>query len=306
MNVFLADKYTEIDRDQVAEHFGPFDQSKPIDFWVCRGTVPDFAPPERVVLIENEPPLTDHRRMIWANMEKFHTVITYCSNGANVFKFSENPAIFPYNTFTDADIKREDTTIRTRKIYYAGMKSEGYAAVPNTSYFVNLYPLRHILGDALIATGAGYCFGPGWPEISKSYPGKPIAGVADSWRLQKIADMDRLQCDFSLCLENGIMENYLCEKFHDGMMVDRVMLYLGEPNVADYVPKECFVDLRQFWNNGLFDTREMISLAQDMTQSEYDRIIHAAREYRQSIKGKWSARRAEMTQFVIDRIEGKI
>jgi hypothetical protein len=305
MNVYLEQKYTEIDRDIVEAHFGKFDDSQPTDYWVFRGTVPKHADFERVILIENEPPLTDHRIWIYRNLMRFHTVIGYMHNGVNLFKFCNNPAIFPYNTFCDADIRRTDTTIKTRKIYYAGMRNDGYAAVPNTSYFVNLYPLRHVLGDALTNTGAGYCFGPGWPNISKSYPGKPCAGVADSWRLQKITDMENLQCDFSLCLENGIMENYLCEKFHDGMMVDRVMLYLGEPYVTAYVDPDTFVDLRQFWNGKDFDTIGMLRFVQDMSQKEYDHIIHAAREYRHSVKGKWEARRAEVTQFVIDRIEGK-
>jgi hypothetical protein len=102
------------------------------------------------------------------------------------------------------------------------------------------------------------------------------------------------------------MENYLCEKFHDGMMVDRVMLYLGEPNITNYVPAECFIDLRKFWKDGNeFDFFGMLALVRDISQHKYDQIIHAAREYRHSIKGKWEQRRAEVTQFVIDRIEGK-
>jgi hypothetical protein len=217
------------------------------------------------------------------------------------------------------DIRREDTTIKTRKIYYAGMKSRNFASVPDSEGFINLYPLRHKLCQEIIDADAGYCFGNGWPSISKGN----MPNINSSFRLQKIADIEQLQCDFILCLENGIMKNYLCEKFHDGMMVDRVMLYLGLPNISDYVPPDCFVDLRQFVTiknadfgditgqpcqepqELIFDTAAMLELVKTMTQEEYDKIIRNARAYRQSIKGKWAAQCYWLRDFIIARIEGR-
>lgn len=319
MNVYVDTRITAINEKKMQAHFGVFDESKPVDFWIFCQTVPTNADPARTILVLTEPPITDHRIWLYQNLDKFHTVIGYNHNGKNLFKFSDNPAIFPYSTMTMHDIRRENTTIKTRKIYYAGMKSMNHASAPNSEGFINLYPLRHEICRQIIDMDAGYCFGNGWPNVSKGI----VPNVNGSFRLQKIADMERLQCDFILCLENGIMRNYLCEKFHDGMMTDRVMLYLGLPNVTDYVPTNCFVDLRQFVTMKtsdfgditgqpcrqqpelIFDIQGMFDLVKNMAQAEYDSIIRNARAYRESIKGLWEAKCKWMFQFIIDRIEGR-
>ncbi len=319
MNVIVDARITGINERQLQAYFGQPDLSKPIDFWIHCQTVPPTSDPARTILVLTEPPITEHRAWLYQNLDKFHTIIGYNHNGKNLFHFSDNPAIFPYSTMDGHDVRRENTTIKTRKIYYAGMRSFNHAMAPHSIGFINLYPLRHDLCQQIIDKNAGYCFGAGWPYISKG----DIPNVNSSFRLQKITDMERLQCDFILCLENGIMQNYLSEKFHDGMMADRVMLYLGEPNITDYVPADCFIDLRQFLTihnadfgditgvplseqtEVIFDTQGMLDLVQNISQTEYDSIIKNARAYRESIKGKWAERCHWLRQFIIDRAEGR-
>jgi hypothetical protein len=319
MNVLVDERITGINTKKLQEYFGRPDYSKPIDFWIHCQTVPPTSAPERTILVLTEPPITDHRIWLYQNLHRFHTVIGYNNNGSNLFCFADNPTIFPYNTLDGEDILREDTTIRTRKIYYAGMKSFNHARAPHSAGFINLYPLRHEIAQKIIDSDAGYCFGAGWPWVSKGN----IPNINASFRLQKIVDIEKLKCDFILSLENGIMRNYLSEKFHDGMMVDSVMLYLGEPNIQKYVPSDCFVDLRQFLTikesdfgdatghpcphepEIIFDLQGMLELVATMSQEEYDHIIKRAREYRKSIVGKWRDRCQWMHQFIIDRAEGK-
>lgn len=51
---------------------------------------------------------------------------------------------------------------------------------------------------------------------------------------------------FNLALENCIFPGYLTEKIFDAMLAGTVPIYLGAPDIEDFVPKECFVDFRDY------------------------------------------------------------
>jgi glycosyltransferase involved in cell wall biosynthesis len=51
---------------------------------------------------------------------------------------------------------------------------------------------------------------------------------------------------FCLCFEDGINSNYVSSKLFEAFAAGCVPVYLGAPNIADYVPTSCFIDLRNF------------------------------------------------------------
>ncbi|MGC8604542.1 MAG: glycosyltransferase family 10 domain-containing protein, partial [Desulfomonilaceae bacterium] len=51
---------------------------------------------------------------------------------------------------------------------------------------------------------------------------------------------------FNLVFENCIFPGYLTEKIFDAMLAGTVPIYLGAPDIQDFVPKECFVDFRDY------------------------------------------------------------
>ena len=51
---------------------------------------------------------------------------------------------------------------------------------------------------------------------------------------------------FSFCLENSITNGYISEKIFDCLYAGVIPLYLGAPNINNYVNKYCFIDLRKF------------------------------------------------------------
>ena len=51
---------------------------------------------------------------------------------------------------------------------------------------------------------------------------------------------------FSICFENSIFDGYVTEKIIDSLFAGCVPVYWGAPDIADYVPKECFIDFRNF------------------------------------------------------------
>lgn len=54
---------------------------------------------------------------------------------------------------------------------------------------------------------------------------------------------------FAYCYENTKnLENYITEKIFDAMMYGCVPIYWGAQNVLDFIPKECFIDRRDFPN----------------------------------------------------------
>lgn len=53
-------------------------------------------------------------------------------------------------------------------------------------------------------------------------------------------------CIFNLVIENSIECGGISEKIIDSLTAGCIPIYKGSPNVHDYIPKECFIDLRNF------------------------------------------------------------
>jgi hypothetical protein len=54
---------------------------------------------------------------------------------------------------------------------------------------------------------------------------------------------------FSISLENSLgPTGYISEKIWDSFAAGTVPVYLGAPNICDSIPKNCFIDLRDFEN----------------------------------------------------------
>ena len=51
---------------------------------------------------------------------------------------------------------------------------------------------------------------------------------------------------FSLCFENSILEGWVTEKIFDCFYSGTIPIYLGAPDIHDWVPPDCFVDARTF------------------------------------------------------------
>jgi len=51
---------------------------------------------------------------------------------------------------------------------------------------------------------------------------------------------------FSLCIENAKFPGYVTEKIIDCIVAGVVPLYLGAPDISEIIPKDCFIDIRNF------------------------------------------------------------
>ncbi|KIM09156.1 MAG: hypothetical protein KU28_00500 [Sulfurovum sp. PC08-66] len=83
---------------------------------------------------------------------------------------------------------------------------------------------------------------------------------------------------FSICYENGRdIPGYITEKIFDSLFAGCVPVYWGANNIDTYVPKECFVDRRNF------DSYEALyDYMVHMTDEEYNKYMDAITEYLKS------------------------
>jgi hypothetical protein len=54
------------------------------------------------------------------------------------------------------------------------------------------------------------------------------------------------QYTFTICYENMELEGWLNENIFDCFVVGSIPIYLGPPDVTEYVPEECFINRRRF------------------------------------------------------------
>jgi len=81
-------------------------------------------------------------------------------------------------------------------------------------------------------------YGPGWELCGyQCYKGQ-IAG--------KLAALSKYR--YCICYENGIANGYITEKIFDCFFAGCVPIYLGAPNITDYIPANTFIDARLFSN----------------------------------------------------------
>jgi hypothetical protein len=51
---------------------------------------------------------------------------------------------------------------------------------------------------------------------------------------------------FAICFENMVLKGWITEKIFDCFFAGTVPIYWGAPEIAELIPSECFIDMRQF------------------------------------------------------------
>ena len=79
---------------------------------------------------------------------------------------------------------------------------------------------------------------------------------------------------FAICFENMAMQGWVTEKIFDCLVAGTIPIYLGAPDIEEWVDPDCFVDMRQF--SGYDELREYL-LA--LSPAEIGAYREAGREY---------------------------
>ncbi|HUD01359.1 MAG TPA: glycosyltransferase family 10 [Rhabdochlamydiaceae bacterium] len=115
-------------------------------------------------------------------------------------------------------------------------------------------------------------YGPAWE--SKEY--KNYRGTVDN----KLDTLKNYR--FNVCYENmRDVKGYITEKIFDSFAAGSVPIYWGASNVTDYIPKNCFIDRRDFK-----DFAEVYEYIRTMDKATYDAYLKNIQEYLQSDKAK--------------------
>ena len=104
-----------------------------------------------------------------------------------------------------------------------------------------------------------------------SYKGKVVS---------KVKTMEEYR--FSICYENvRDLPGYITEKIWDCFFSGCVPIYWGASNVAEYIPKDCFIDRRQFINH-----EDMYDFLKSMKEKDYIGYQERIAEFLSSEKAK--------------------
>ncbi len=294
-----------LNRKLIEKEFDIVVNPKDADYLICWTRIPSGFEDQlhKVIYIAYEPPLTKPVYWAYENFDKMHTVYAYNPdpNKQNQFHMTENSIYYPVSPFFENDIERIDRKLGTRGIYYSGAYCKGmYTNVSNkwginfkdgrdivAQYFLNHYKETTIIGS-------------GWPKVTKFRDDKV------SWRVTKMKDIIDSNADFHLCMENYLMPYLTSERFHDGIGSDRVMLYLGDTKMSEWIPKDCYVDLTPYFDfeKNELDCSAIVNLMKSMTQEEYDKIISNARKFRDGMdRNRFREGQDRITKLIINRIK---
>ena len=80
---------------------------------------------------------------------------------------------------------------------------------------------------------------------------------------------------FSICYENARdIPGYITEKIFDSFFAGCVPIYWGANNVFDYIPKECFIDKRDFTSY-----EDLYSFIKNMSNGSYMQYLESIENY---------------------------
>lgn len=86
---------------------------------------------------------------------------------------------------------------------------------------------------------------------------------------------------FTFCLENISMKGYVTEKIIDCLVAGTIPVYLGAPDIFDFIPKECFIDMRNFKS-----MEELECFLQNLDEDKAYKMIESGQRFLDSKDGQ--------------------
>jgi hypothetical protein len=126
-------------------------------------------------------------------------------------------------------------------------------------------------------TGLMDLYGSGWDQTVPDFEANIRADVTASWRgaISCTSKLDALGgYKFSICFENTVFTGYITEKIFDCFFAGVIPIYLGAPDITEYIPQNCFIDFRRF-----VDFAELADYLSGMSESEAFGYKNAARAF---------------------------
>lgn len=95
-------------------------------------------------------------------------------------------------------------------------------------------------------------YGNGWDSLDnlpKAWENR-LSGIVKKLNPKPVDDKIEAisNCKFNLCIENLRYKGYVTEKIIHSFVSGTIPVYLGAPDIEKYIPKNCFIDARDFDN----------------------------------------------------------
>jgi alpha(1,3/1,4) fucosyltransferase len=218
-----------------------------------------FQPKEKMVLFLWEPPTTvakDYDKNLHKAFAKIFTWDDDLVDNKRYFKFYY-PVLAP--------MERSNLSFQDKKLCVL-MSKNGTSPHPKELYSERKKIISFFEEKA--TTDLDF-FGKGWQGY------KTYKGVAPSKQcLQNYR--------FNICYENMKEVNgYITEKIFDSFHYGCVPVYLGANNIIDYIPKNCFIDRRDFKSDA-----DLYTFLKNMRQDEHEEYLNNIQKFLKSDKAK--------------------
>ncbi|MFC1952560.1 glycosyltransferase family 10 domain-containing protein [Chloroflexota bacterium] len=103
---------------------------------------------------------------------------------------------------------------------------------------------------------------------------------------------------FSFCFENMAMPGWITEKIFDCIYVGTVPIYLGAPDIGKYIPKNCFIDIRDFSSY-----KELYEYLKNLSNIDIETFKNKGKEYLTTEQYKSFTKESFVEQFEKDLID---
>ena len=200
---------------------------------------------------------------------KYNKIFTYNKIIADGKKYIHiyDPYRFDVWDLSDDDIKNKDLfviQIASNFVYPAASNTIYEERRTATTWFLKYYPKAYTL------YGKGH-----WklyrdkltPELQEIFDSR-YKGTAKNKK-----EMMR-RAKFALVYENMRYNDYVSEKIYEAINVGTVPIYLGAPNIREYIPEACFIDKDHF---GTYD--ELYDFIINMSDKEYLSYISCMKDF---------------------------
>jgi hypothetical protein len=128
-------------------------------------------------------------------------------------------------------------------------------------------------------------FGREWQNLSKlpSNWRKRLAPVISKLNPQPCEDKIETMRNykFAVCFENVAYPGYVTEKIIDCLVAGVIPLYLGAPDIIDFVPQETFINVKKFDN-----LRQLNEYMENLDEQTAMKMINAGRDFLNSPTGQ--------------------
>lgn len=134
-------------------------------------------------------------------------------------------------------------------------------------------------------------YGMGWDEPIQGFGTDYHQAALKAYRGIIPADLQRKRevmrdFKFAICFENCVFPGYVTEKIFDCFLAGCIPVYFGAPDFTDFIPKESFIDFREFGSYA-----ELDRFLREMTETEARNYVDAARDFLAS---------SEFDKFTVD------